>query len=290
VNLQKRFAIVTGANQGLGLAIAEAYLAAGVAGLAICARGEAKLREAETSLKLKLAPGQRLLALTCDIADIKQIDLFIEKVAADFGRIDILVNNAGVYGPFGALEDLNWQEWVEAININLNGLVYVCRSVIPSMKKAGYGKIINLSGGGATNPLPRISSYAASKAGVVRFTDTLGEELRGHRIDVNAVAPGLLDTRLTDQLLEAGPEVVGEDFFNRIKNTVAEGKAAPVEKAADLCVFLGSAMSDGLTGKLISAPWDPWPEFEGHRREIENNDIYTLRRILPKDRGQNWGN
>jgi 3-oxoacyl-[acyl-carrier protein] reductase len=290
MNLQNRIAIITGANQGLGLAIAEAFLAEGISGLVICARGTAKLQEAEAQLKIKLSAGQKLLALTCNVGDTRQIDQLVERTLTEFGRIDILVNNAGVYGPFGAIEDVNWQDWVDAIAINLTGLVYACRAVIPAMKKAGYGKIVNLSGGGATNPLPRISSYAASKAGVVRFTDTLGEELREYRIDVNSVAPGLLDTRLTDQLLEAGPEIVGRAFFDRIKNTVSEGKAAPVEKAAALCVYLASAESDGLTGKLISAPWDPWPDFEGHRKELETNDIYTLRRILPKDRGQTWGN
>jgi NAD(P)-dependent dehydrogenase (short-subunit alcohol dehydrogenase family) len=288
--LDGRIAIVTGANQGLGLSISEALIGAGIKGLVICARGEAKLKEAEAALRAKLGAGQSLVARTCDVADYPQVDALVQAALAEFGRIDILVNNAGVYGPFGGIDEVNWQEWVDAITINLNGLVYACRAVLPAMKKAGYGKIINLSGGGATNPLPRVSAYAASKAAVVRFTDTLAEEMRPHHIDVNAIAPGLLYTRMTDQLLDAGPSVVGEAFFNRIKSMVEAGKATPPEKAAELCVWLGSADSDGLSGKLLSAPWDPWPGFEGHRKEIENNDIYTLRRILPKDRGQDWGN
>jgi NAD(P)-dependent dehydrogenase (short-subunit alcohol dehydrogenase family) len=290
MSLIGRIAIVTGANQGLGLAISEALIAAGIEGLVICARGEAKLKEAEASLRAGLADGQTLLAQTCDVGVYDQVDALVKTALDRFGRIDILVNNAGVYGPFGGIEDVDWKEWVDAITINLNGLVYACRAVIPAMKKAGYGKIINLSGGGATNPLPRVSAYAASKAAVVRFTDTLAEELKADHIDVNSVAPGLLYTRLTDQLLDAGPDVVGEAFFNRIKSMVEGGKATPPEKAANLCVWLGSADSDGLTGKLLSAPWDPWPDFEGHRKEIESNDIYTLRRVVPKDRGQDWGN
>lgn len=289
MTLKNRFAVVTGANQGLGLAISEALIDAGISGLMICARGEAKLKEAETALRAKLGKDQNLLSQPCDVADYAQTDALMQAALAEFSKIDVLVNNAGVYGPFGGIEEVNWQEWVDAITINLNGLVYACRAALPAMKRVGYGKIINLSGGGATNPLPRVSAYAASKAAVVRFTDTLAEELKPHNIDVNSIAPGLLYTRLTDQLLDAGPAMVGEAFFNRIKSMVEGGKATPPEKAAALCVWLSSADSDGLTGKLLSAPWDPWPDFEGHRKEIETNDIYTLRRVVPKDRGQSWG-
>lgn len=289
MTLANRIAIVTGANQGLGFAIAEAYLEAGVSGLAICARDQVKLSEAGAKLQARAKPGQKLLALPCDVSKTEDVDALVAATLKEFGKIDILVNNAGVYGPLGPIESVDWQEWADAIAINLVGLVYVCRAVVPAMKRAGYGKIVNLSGGGATNPLPRISAYAASKAGVLRFSETLAEELREDKIDVNAIAPGVLDTRLTDQLLAAGPEMVGEAFYGRIKGMVDSGKAAPLSKAASLSVWLGSADSDGLTGKLISAPWDPWPDFEGHRAELQNSDVYTLRRIMPKDRGQDWG-
>ncbi|MBF0267873.1 MAG: SDR family oxidoreductase [Alphaproteobacteria bacterium] len=289
MTLHNRTAIVTGANQGLGFAIAEAYLEAGLSGLAICARDKAKLDEAADALRAKAKPGQRVFAMSCDVAKTEQVDALVAATLEEFAHIDVLVNNAGVYGPLGPIESIDWKEWADAIAINLMGLVYVCRAVVPAMKAAAYGKIVNLSGGGATNPLPRISAYAASKAGVVRFTETLAMELQDHKIDVNAIAPGVLDTRLTDQLLAAGPETVGEAFYNRIKGMVDSGKASPLEKAAALCVWLASGDSDGLTGKLISAPWDPWPGFEGHRDDLENSDVYTLRRVMPKDRGQDWG-
>ena len=109
-----------------------------------------------------------------------------------FGKLDIVVNNAGVYGPMGSIETIDWDEWVQAIAINLNGLVYCCRKAVEAFKPQRYGKIINLSGGGATNPLPGISAYAASKAAVVRFTETLALEVKEFGIDVNAVAPGAL--------------------------------------------------------------------------------------------------
>src|SRR6185436_20968340 len=111
-----------------------------------------------------------------------------------------------------------------------------------------------LSGGGATNPLPRISAYAASKAAVVRFAETLAEELRDAHVDVNAIAPGPLNTRLLDEVLTAGPEKVGAGFYERSLKQKEQG-GAPLERGAELAVFLGSAASDGITGKLLSALW-----------------------------------
>jgi 3-oxoacyl-[acyl-carrier protein] reductase len=160
--------------------------------------------------------------------------------------------------------------------------------VLPIFRAAGSGKIVNLSGGGATAPLPRLSAYAASKAAVVRFTETLAEELRGTRIDVNAVAPGALNTRLLDEVLAAGADKVGKSFYERALKQKAEG-GAPLDKGAALCAFLLSDESAGISGRLLSAIWDPWSELPARRAELAESDIYTLRRIVPKDRGRDWG-
>jgi NAD(P)-dependent dehydrogenase (short-subunit alcohol dehydrogenase family) len=205
-----------------------------------------------------------------------------------FGGIDILVNNAGVYGPKGEIEEVDWQEWVRAIEINLYGSILTCRAVLPYFKTRGRGKIIQLSGGGATNPLPRISAYAVSKAAIVRFIETLAEEVKGTGIDINAVAPGALNTRMLDEVLTAGPEKVGQAFYERSLKQKQQG-GAPLDKGADLIVFLGSAQSDGISGKLISAMWDPWSTLPEHLAELRDSDIYTLRRIVPRDRGKTWG-
>src|SRR3954468_24399718 len=187
----------------------------------------------------------------------------------------------------GPIETIDWAEWTEAIAINLNGLVYCCRKDVEAFKPRRYGKIINLSGGGATNPLPGISAYAASKAAVVRFTETLALEVKEFRIDVNAVAPGALTTRLTDQLVAAGPERVGASLHERMSKLTKEG-GAPLKLGASLCVYLASAESDGLTGRLIAAQWDPWPFTEDAKNDIDKSDLYTLRRIVPSDRGKRW--
>jgi len=280
-------AVVTGANQGLGLEIARQFLDAG-ANVALCARDGVKLAEAADELRRCAADGQLVFAQSCDVSVPDEVERFVRASRDALGSIQALVNNAGVYGPKGPSESVDWDEWTRAIEINLHGVFLPCRALIPHFREQGKGKIVNLSGGGATSPLPRLSAYAASKVAVVRLTETLAEELRADRIDVNAVAPGALNTRLLDEVLEAGPELVGESFYARAVEQKETG-GVPLERGAQLCVYLASTASDGITGKLLSAKWDPWATLEERLGEIGTSDIYTLRRIVPKDRGLDWG-
>jgi 3-oxoacyl-[acyl-carrier protein] reductase len=287
MKLDGKAAIVTGASQGFGFAVAGAFLDEG-ADVLICSRGGEALEKARAALAARAKPGKRVLAVSADVSRPADADRIAAEALKGFGRVDVLVNNAGVYGPMGAIEDVDWADWARAVEINLMGTVLPCRAVLPHFKKNGSGKIINLSGGGATAPLPRISAYAASKAAVVRFTETLAEEVRENRIDVNAVAPGALNTRLLEEVLAAGAEKVGADFYKKSLKQKEEG-GAPLEKGSALCVFLASAASDGLTGKLLSALWDPWDTLPARLPALGKSDIYTLRRIVPKDRGEGWG-
>ncbi len=282
-SLHGRGAIITGANQGLGLAIARAYVQAG-ASVLLCARDANLLREARAEMAQLAGPGQVVAAEPADVSKAADAAHLVNTALETLPQVQILVNNAGVYGPLGRIEEVNWQEWTRALEINLLGSILMCRAILPHFKSQKYGKIIQLSGGGATNPLPRISAYAASKAAVVRFAETLAEEAREDHIDVNSVAPGALNTRLLDEVLAAGPEKVGPVFYARSVKQKETG-GAPMEKGADLAVFLGSADSDGITGKLISSLWDPWAEFPRHLDALRKTDVYTLRRIVPEDRG-----
>jgi len=286
--LDGKIAIVTGANQGLGLETAKKFIEAG-ASLTICARNAQLLTKARDQLGAIARPGQQILPLVADVSNADEVTALVGATAEKFGKIDILVNNAGVYGPKGAIEDVNWLEWVRAIEINLYGSVLMCRAVLPHFKAQGRGKIVQLSGGGATNPLPMLSSYAVSKAAIVRFVETLAEEVKSDRIDVNAIAPGALNTRLLDEVIAAGAEKVGQAFYERALKQKQTG-GAPLATAADLIVFLGSERSNGITGKLISAVWDPWHSLPERLSELQESDVYTLRRIMPKDRGMQWGN
>jgi NAD(P)-dependent dehydrogenase (short-subunit alcohol dehydrogenase family) len=136
--------------------------------------------------------------------------------------------------------------------------------------------------------LPNLSAYAASKAAVVRFMETLAHEVRAHNIDVNAIAPGALNTRLLDEVIEAGAERVGAGFYARALEQQASG-GTPLERGVSLAVYLASAASDGITGRLLSAVWDPWATLGEHREELAATDVYTLRRIVPAERGLDLG-
>jgi NAD(P)-dependent dehydrogenase (short-subunit alcohol dehydrogenase family) len=285
--LAGRTALITGASRGLGLEIARAYLDAGVAGICVCGRDGAALESAHAELCERAAPDQKVLGEVADVSRLQDVDRLVESALSGLGELTILVANAGVYGPKGRVDRTDWSEWRQAIEINLLGSVLPARALLAHFTQRGYGKIVQLSGGGATGPLPALSAYAVSKAAVVRFTETLAEELRGERVDVNAIAPGALNTGMLDELLAAGPERVGDAFYQRALEQHRNG-GVPLRRGAELAVFLGSSASDGITGKLLSAVWDPWRELSKRRADLDS-DVYTLRRIVPGDRGLDWG-
>lgn len=288
MKLANKNTIVTGGTLGLGQAIVREFLTEG-ANVLFCARSEASLGEARGVLTPLLRSGQKLVAIPCDVSVPQQVEAMFTRFVEEFDTLDVLVNNAGVYGPKGPTQSVAWEEWTRAMEINLYGTLLPCRAAIPLMKRGSRGKIINISGGGATNPLPFLSAYAASKAAVVRLTETLAEELRDFQIDVNAVAPGALNTRFLDEVLEAGPSMVGEALYKKSIQQ-AEAGGVPPAVGARACVYLASEASNGITGKLIAAQWDPLGDLHTHLDELLRSDIYTLRRIVPKDRGKSWGN
>lgn len=284
MKLLGRAAIVTGANRGLGKAIAASLIREGADVMLAARDADVLAATGEELAAARPTPDQKIVWQTADVSRADDVERLVNGTVEKLGRLDILVCNAGVYGPLGLIEEIAWDEWVQAIEINLLGTVLCCRSAVPIMRQQGSGKIIILSGGGATAPLPRVSAYAASKAAVVRFGETLAEEVKASGIDVNSVAPGALNTRLTDQIVEAGPEKVGKSLYERAVQWQA-GSATPLEVGADLITFLASSESDGITGRLIAAVWDPWREFPQQREKIAASDVYTLRRIVPEDRG-----
>jgi NAD(P)-dependent dehydrogenase (short-subunit alcohol dehydrogenase family) len=287
MKLRGRFALITGASQGLGAEIARQYVANG-ATVMLCARSADKLGDQQRMLAPLLDRDARIVTAVGDVGERRDVDAIFKQVRSEFPRLDILVNNAGIYGPMGNIEDVSWEDWIDAIRINLLGLVYVSRTAMPIFRSQRYGKIINVSGGGAANPMPAITAYAASKAGAVRFTESLALECKDDHIDVNAIAPGALVTRMMNQLLEAGPDKVGKKFYDRMKKIADEG-GTPLDVGAALCVFLGSSESDGITGKLIAAQWDRWEDWPRHLEELNDSDVYTLRRITGRDRNKEWG-
>jgi NAD(P)-dependent dehydrogenase (short-subunit alcohol dehydrogenase family) len=285
--LANKVAIITGASEGLGFEIAKKFILEG-ANITICSRNKKNLKLAEESLIKILYSNQRILALPADVSKQSDVKKIINMTIKKFGKCNILVNNAGIYGPKGKIENINWKDWKKTIEINLFGSILMCKNLIKYFKKKNYGKIIQLSGGGATNPLPNLSAYAASKAAIVRFMETLALEVRDFNIDINSIAPGALNTKMLDEVIKSGPNKVGSDFYKRALKQKKTGGTS-LNYGTDLAVFLASSESDGISGRLISAVWDNWKKWPKHINKLSNSDVYTLRRIIGRDRGFSWG-
>ncbi|MFC1918930.1 SDR family NAD(P)-dependent oxidoreductase [Chloroflexota bacterium] len=283
MELENKVSIITGGGRGIGKTIALAFAKEG-SSLVLASRTTSELEA--TKYEIEDLSRRRVEIISVDVSRPKEVKKMVNFALREFNTTDVLVNCAGIYGPIGRASELDSEKWLQAIQINLYGTFLCIKAVLPIMMKRTNGKIINFSGGGATSPLPRFSAYSASKAAVVRLTETLAEEIKEYNIDINAIAPGAVNTKLLDLVLEAG-EAAGKDFLKKSIRQKEEG-GVPPEKAAELAVFLASSKSDGLTGRLISAVWDNWREIPEHLDAIISSDIYAMRRIVPQDRGDEW--
>jgi NAD(P)-dependent dehydrogenase (short-subunit alcohol dehydrogenase family) len=275
MKLDNQVALITGAGRGIGRAIAIAFARQG-ADLTLVARTESELEETAQMIR---AAGHRVVAVTADVSHREHVERAVSQALETFDRVDVLVNNAGVQPPIGPLWQNDADEWMRAVAVNLFGPMLCIKAVLPGMMERKQGKIVNLSGGGATGPRPNFGAYAASKAALVRLTETLAMELAPYNIQINALAPGAINTRMLDQVLAAG-ELAGAELAQAQRRTERGG--ASIERAAQLAVFLASADSDGLTGKLVAAPHDDWQTWDAARiAALNESPWYTLRRIDP---------
>jgi NAD(P)-dependent dehydrogenase (short-subunit alcohol dehydrogenase family) len=274
--LKDRVALITGAGRGIGQAIALGFAREG-ARMVLAARSVGQLDE--TAARCRGA-GAMAITVPTDVAHWDQVQHLVATALKEFGQVDILVNSAGVYGPIGPTASIDLETWVQALHVNLVGPFYLCRALLPHMQQRRQGKIILLGGGGATQPLPNFSSYAASKAGLARLADTLAEEMKGLNVQVNVIAPGLVDTQLQDEVLAAGDNA--GPLFEKIKEAREKGVGAvSPEVAVGLAVFLASEASGVLTGKLIAAPYDPWRQWQGQAEKLNSTPLYAIRRLDP---------
>ena len=230
---------------------------------------------------------QKILYKTLDVTKDADVSSFVNLTIKEFSKCEILINNAGIYGPKGKFEDIELKDFSYAMNVNFYGSIRMCHKLLPYMKRQKYGKIIQLSGGGATKP-PFITSYASSKSAIVRFMESLSHEVSGDNIFINSVAPGALNTKMLDEIIDSDANKVGKDYFEKAKKQKLSGGNS-IEKACELILFLSSSYSDGISGKLISAVWDNWVDWKQNLKELNEKDIYTLRRITGSDRNITWG-
>lgn len=264
--------ILTGAGRGIGREIAK-KLAAEKANIVLISRTESELKETYSLIKNN-SPQSFYLQL--DISDKTAVQTAFEQITKRFDRIDSLINNAGIQAPIGNFYLNDLAKWKMNIEINLLGAVYFTYFAVQSMMSQKKGKIINFSGGGSTSPRSAFSSYAVAKTGIVRFTETIAEELREFNIDVNAVAPGAINTGMLEEVLQIG-KIAGKEYTDALLRKEKGGNST--ELVAELISFLCSNKSDGITGKLISAPWDPWQTDDFQTLLKSDKDFATLRRI-----------
>lgn len=279
----KEHVIVTGGSRGIGFAVARAFASRG-AKVLILARNAEELSAAAKNLAD--ASGE-VMTRVCDVAKESDVEALKSTIETDFeNHVDVLVNAAGIYGPMGLLEENDIGKWRATFEVNVFGTMFMCRLVLPFMKKKGSGRIITFSGGGE-GAFPRFTAYSSSKGAILRFTESLAAEVQDAGITVNAIAPGAVNTSLMEEVLAAGKEKVGDEFYAKSLEQKDSGGVSP-EKAAELILFLCSEKATKITGKVLSAVHDKHEALAAHAEEIVATDIYSARRIKPKDRGFDW--
>ena len=237
-NLAGKYAIVTGGGQGIGEAVVQKFLDEEIAGVAILewdkARGENTARRLDPS-------GTRVISIPCDVSNQEQVKAAVSTVMEVFGTIDILVNNAAITRDkiFWKMTD---EMWDAVINVNLNGVYYLCKYVVPIMKEKKYGKIVNISSNSALGN-PGQTNYAAAKAAVQGFTKTLAMEVAAHGITVNAIAPGGIATEMLSF-------IPADQIESRKAAYPIKRFGTPAELASVIC-FLSTDECPFLTSECI---------------------------------------
>lgn len=268
--------ILTGSSTGIGRSLANRLLGRGhyVWGLA---------RSDQVGFAAQ-HPG-KFYASRCDVASWDQVQLAAQEVTTAWPHIDGLICCAGIQGEVGPAITADPARWSSTVRANLDGTFYPFRAFHHLLARAPRrAKVIAFSGGGATKPRVNFSAYGVAKTGVVRLIETLAEELRDQSIDLNSIAPGAINTHLTDEVLALGPAIAGLAEFIAAQKQKKSGGAS-LDNALGLVEWLLSPASDGISGRLLAAPWDPWNTLDQHANALIKSDIYTLRRIVPEERG-----
>lgn len=240
MNLTGKVALVTGASRGIGQATAIELAKAGADVVVNFIGNEAVAQETVDAI---VALGRKAIKIKADVGNAEDVQAMVDEAVATFGHIDILVNNAGITRD-GLLIRMKDSDWDDVLNINLKGVYLVTKAVAKLMVKQRAGRIINMTSvSGVTGNVGQ-ANYAAAKAGVIGFTKTCAKELAARGITVNAVAPGFIETAMTDVL----PEKIKEG----IAATVPFGRMGQPEEIASVVTFLASDFASYITGQVLN--------------------------------------
>ncbi|MCO5073466.1 MAG: SDR family oxidoreductase [Rhizobiaceae bacterium] len=236
IDLAGQVAIVTGGAQGLGFAIAKRIVASG-ARVSLWDMDAKLLGEAVAEL------GDAARSAEVNITDAEAVADAHKATEAELGPVSIVVNSAGVAGANHTLDTYPLDEWRRVIDINLNGTFYVNRAAVPSMKERNYGRIVNIASIAGKEGNPNASAYSASKAGVIGLTKSLGKELAGHDIAVNAITPAAARTRIFDQMKQ--------EHIDYMLSKIPRGRFLEVDEAANMVVWLVSKENSFTTASVF---------------------------------------
>jgi 3-oxoacyl-[acyl-carrier protein] reductase len=243
MKLQGRVAIVTGGGRGLGRSVALAFGKQG-AKVVLAARTMEEIDHVAEELRsLK----KEAIAVPTDVSNEDQVNHLVKMTLEAFGTIDILVNNAGARGPIGPIHQISLSEWEQTLKVNLTGAFLCTKAVLPVLMEKREGKIINVAT--TLTPRPNLTPYMVAKAGLIHFTKQLSRELKDYNIQVNVIHPGVMDTRMQEEIRKAGVKAIGTDMFERLKE---EGILHLPDEPAKLILFLASKAADGITGEYLS--------------------------------------
>ena len=238
IDLSGRFAVVTGGAQGIGRAIVERFLDSGAA-VAIWDLDRALAEKTAGELKAR----NRAAAIAVDVTKLPEVERAREETKAAFGRIDILVNNAGIAGPNIKTWEYPPEAWAQVMAINLDGPFHCCRALVPGMIAQNYGRIVNIASIAGKEGNPNAPAYSASKAGLIALTKSLGKELAGNDIAVNAITPAAAKTAIFDQMTQ--------EHIDYMLAKIPRGRFVLVEEIAALAAFCASADCSFTTGAVF---------------------------------------
>jgi NAD(P)-dependent dehydrogenase (short-subunit alcohol dehydrogenase family) len=265
--------LITGGTSGIGKNLAEDLSKKNT--VIICGTNKRALNK-KKNLNIK--------KFKCDVSDEKSVIRFSKLLNKKYKMIDVIINCAGTYGAIGKFSDLSFKNWKKAIEINFFGTFLICKYFLKFFKKSKIKKIINFSGGGAFYAFPNYSSYATSKAAVVRFTETIAEELKLEKISVNCIAPGFVSTNIHNETIKSGAKLAGRAFYKETLNKI-KGGGTPFKKIFECINFLISKKSKMISGKTISVNFDPWNKvsFQKNLNRLKKTNELTMRRINVKN-------